>query len=161
MQCYPNGCIDALWFHKLRLFLDKKIDIKVFNLYIHANYSQKFTELVKLKAIELPPYELEHVELQLESHEESIPFVDAVLWCCRPRSLTFRSSIPFEEQSDAVNFTYKKLLQQEDEGHTKIQIVSSGVQKQLMDLKSLLMALPREENTISFIKEEVVLEEAR
>ncbi|XP_076919859.1 uncharacterized protein LOC143580815 [Bidens hawaiensis] len=160
MQCYPDGCIDALWFQKLRLFLAKKSGFKVLNLYIHAAYSQKFTELEKLHAIELPPYELEHVVLQLESHEESlahIAFVDAVLWCCRPRSLTLRSSFPFEEHSDVVKFTYEKLLQQEDPSHTKIHIVwpsSSRAQRHMMDLKALSMALPHEGKTVSFIKEE-------
>ncbi|KAM0067826.1 hypothetical protein Hdeb2414_s0002g00065901 [Helianthus debilis subsp. tardiflorus] len=61
MKCYPNGCIDALWFQKLRLFLDKNNRFKVFNLYIHVVNSQKFTRLERLKAIEVPPYELEHV----------------------------------------------------------------------------------------------------
>ncbi|XP_076887815.1 FBD-associated F-box protein At2g26860-like [Bidens hawaiensis] len=149
MRCYPNGCIDALWFQKWRRFLDKKNKFKVLNLYVHAAYSQKFEELEKLKALELPPYELEHVELQLESHEESlahIAFVNAVLWCCRPRSLTFRSSFSFEEQSDVVKFTYEKLLEQEDQGHTNIKIVSPS--------SSLLMALLREEKAIRYIKEE-------
>ncbi|KAI3704481.1 hypothetical protein L1987_74702 [Smallanthus sonchifolius] len=65
-----------------------------------------------------------------------------------------------QKQSD-VKFTYGKLLQQEDEGHTNIRIVSpssSKARKQFMDLKSLSMALPRERKTISFIKEEVVQE---
>ncbi|KAI7753607.1 hypothetical protein M8C21_000668, partial [Ambrosia artemisiifolia] len=150
MQCYPDGCIDALWFQKLRQFFGKKNGFKVLNLFIHAIYSEKFTELENLKAIELQPYELEHVELQLENNEESlahIAFVDAVLWCCCPRSLTLRSSFPYEEQSDVVMFTYKKLLEQEKQGHTNILVVSpssSKAQKHLMDLKSSSMALPRE-----------------
>ncbi|KAM0067896.1 putative leucine-rich repeat domain superfamily, F-box-like domain superfamily [Helianthus debilis subsp. tardiflorus] len=163
MQCYPHDCIDALWFVKLRLFFDKENGFKVLNLYIRAICGQKLSKLEKLKAIELPPYELEHVELQLDTHEESsahVAFVDAVLWCCRPRSLTLRSSVPYEEQSDVVKFTFKKLLEQEDQGHTKIQIVSPSsaeAQKHLMDLKSLSMALPREGKKISFIKEEGTL----
>ncbi|KAI7745734.1 hypothetical protein M8C21_002654 [Ambrosia artemisiifolia] len=163
MRCYPTNHIDAIWFQKLRLFLTKKNGFKVLNLYISA-IGQKFTDIEKLKAIELPPYELEHVELLLDFLEESsayIPFVDAVLWCCRPRSLTLRSSVPFEEQGDVVKFTYKKLLEQED--HTSIQIVgpsSSEAQKQLRDLKSLSVGLCRDGNSISFIKEEVVQEEA-
>ncbi|XP_021997492.2 F-box/LRR-repeat protein At4g14096-like [Helianthus annuus] len=160
MQCYPNGYTSGLCFQKLRRLLDKQNGFKVLNLYINAFHSQTFTELEKLKAIELPPYELEHVELKLDTGEESsahVAFVNAVLWCCRPRSLTLRSSVPFEEQSDVVKFTYKKLLEQEDQGHTKIQIVSpssSEAQKHLMDLKSLSMASPREGKAISFIKEE-------
>ncbi|MFS7955120.1 putative leucine-rich repeat domain superfamily, F-box-like domain superfamily [Helianthus anomalus] len=105
MHCYPGAYIDTLWFQKLRYFLSKKNGFKVFNLYIYARYSQKFKELERLKAIELPPYELEHVELQLESHEESlahIAFVEAILWCCRPRSLALRSSSPLTYSEDVV-----------------------------------------------------------
>ncbi|XP_076930483.1 F-box protein At3g59000-like isoform X1 [Bidens hawaiensis] len=168
MQCYPDGHIDVLWFQKLRLFLDKKNGFKVLNLYINSIYSQKLTDLEKLKAIDLPPYELEHVELQLDAFpfEESMAFVDAVLCCCRPRSLTLRLSSPVtdvEEQSNIVKFTFEKLLEQEDQSHTNIQIVgpsSSHAQKHLMELKSLSMILPREGETTSFIKEEVVQEEA-
>ncbi|KAJ0907881.1 hypothetical protein HanRHA438_Chr07g0304151 [Helianthus annuus] len=116
----------------------------------------EFTELEKLKEIKLPPYELELVVLQLETCEESpahVAFVDAVLWCCRPRSLTLRSSSPLtalEEQSDVIKFTYEKLLQQEDQGRTNIQIVSPS-------FSSLSMALPLEGKAISFIKEEGTL----
>ncbi|KAM0067898.1 putative leucine-rich repeat domain superfamily [Helianthus debilis subsp. tardiflorus] len=167
MQCYPDDGIDALWFQKLRLFLDKKNGFKVLNLYIEVSIfdqssMKNFIELEKLKVIELPPYELDHVELKLDAREESsahVAFVEAVLWCCRPQSLTLRSSVPFEEQSDVVKFTYKKLLEQDDQGHTKIQIVSPSsaeAQKHLMDLKSLSMASPREGKAISFIKEEEV-----
>ncbi|KAI7732741.1 hypothetical protein M8C21_007654, partial [Ambrosia artemisiifolia] len=67
MQCYPDDSIDALWFQKLRLLLNNKNGFKVLNLYIHTIHSQKFTDIEKLKAIELPPYELEHVELQLDT----------------------------------------------------------------------------------------------
>ncbi|KAI7732744.1 hypothetical protein M8C21_027716 [Ambrosia artemisiifolia] len=108
----------------------------------------------------MPPYELDHVELQLHTLEESsahIAFVDAVLWCCRPRSLTLRSSVPFKEQSDVVKFACKKLLEQEDQGHTNIQIVSPSspeAHKHLLDLNALSMASPRYGETVSFIKEE-------
>ncbi|MFS7955097.1 hypothetical protein Hanom_Chr07g00638591 [Helianthus anomalus] len=130
MRCYPDASIDARWFQKLRLFLDKK--------------KMKFIVLEKTKEIELPPYELEHIELHFENRESSdhAAFVDAVLCCFRPRSLTLRSSFSltdFEEQSDLVKFTYEKLLEQEFQGHTNIQIVSP---------------LPRQEKAISFIKEE-------
>ncbi|KAK1440454.1 hypothetical protein QVD17_06281 [Tagetes erecta] len=165
MQCYP-GHIGALWFQKLRRFLDKENGYKVLNLYIRATCSQELTELEKLKAIELPPYELEHLELQLDELSAHVAFVDALLWCCRPRSLALRSffNLPaFEKQSNVIKFTYKKLLEQEDEGHTRIQIVwssSSEAQKQLRDLKSLSMATPRGGNTVTFLKEEVFQEEA-
>ncbi|KAK9071477.1 hypothetical protein SSX86_010046 [Deinandra increscens subsp. villosa] len=150
MECYPNGSLGALWFQKLRLFLDKKNGFKVLNLYIFALHVEKLVELEKLKAIELPPYELEHVGLQLNTSNESsghVAFVDAILWCCRPRSLTLISSSSLtdfvEQNDDVVKFICEKLLQQEDEGHISIQIVSC-----------------HEGKTISFIKKEVVQEEA-
>ncbi|XP_076885940.1 uncharacterized protein LOC143535616 [Bidens hawaiensis] len=148
MRCYPHDSIDILWFHKLRLFLGKKSGFRALNLYIRT--SQKFTELGRLKAIELPPYKLEHVELQLDTCSQ-IAFVDAVLWCFRPRILTLISSSRltyFEGKSELLMFTYKKLLHQEDQGHTNIKIVSP----------SLLTTLPHEGKAISFIKEEVLQE---
>ncbi|KAI7734679.1 hypothetical protein M8C21_009097, partial [Ambrosia artemisiifolia] len=105
MRCYPYDSISILWFHKLRLFLDKENGFKALNLYICTD--QQLIVLEKIQEIELPPYELEHIELHFE-HEESsdhAAFVDAVLCCFRPRSLTLRSSFPlndFEEQSDLV-----------------------------------------------------------
>ncbi|MFS7955100.1 putative F-box domain, leucine-rich repeat domain superfamily, F-box-like domain superfamily [Helianthus anomalus] len=163
MRCYPDGSIDTLWFQRLRIFLDKKNGFKALNLYI--NTKQKFIVLENLKAIELPPYELEHIELHFE-HEESsdyAAFVDAVLWCCRPRSLSLRSSFSltdFEEQSDLVKYTYRKLLEQEDQSRTIVQIVSpssSKARKQFWGLMPLLGGSLREEKAISFIKEEGTL----
>ena len=60
--------------------------------------------------IHLPPYELEHVELDLDINKELsvyVAIVDAVLWCwcCRPQSLSIISnfhSIDFEEMSHVV-----------------------------------------------------------
>ncbi|KAF5798540.1 putative leucine-rich repeat domain superfamily, F-box-like domain superfamily [Helianthus annuus] len=160
MRCYANASIDARWFQKLRLFLDKKNGFKALNLYIYTD--EKLIVLEKTKEIELPPYELEHIELHFENRESSdhAAFVDAVLCCFRPRSLTLRSSFSltdFEEQSALVKFTYEKLLEQEFQGHTNIQIVSpysSKAQKQFKGLMSLPTPLPRQEKAISFIKEE-------
>ncbi|KAK1440455.1 hypothetical protein QVD17_06282 [Tagetes erecta] len=56
-----------------------------------------------------------------------------------------------------VLFTYKRLLQQEVEGHTDIKIVSSSSSKSkrhFKDRMSLTWTLPREVKAISFIKEE-------
>ncbi|KAK9071472.1 hypothetical protein SSX86_010041 [Deinandra increscens subsp. villosa] len=156
MQCYPDSYLDALWFQKLRLFLDKKNGFKALNLYIHGRYSRevkeldelykmKFTELEELNNIELPPYELQYVELELDTYADSsahMDIMDAVLWCCSPQHLTLRSFFPITDFEDVVKFVCKKLLQQEDQGHTNIQIVSCPNGK-----------------TISFIKE-VVKEEA-
>ncbi|KAI7734683.1 hypothetical protein M8C21_009101 [Ambrosia artemisiifolia] len=163
MRCYPDDSIDTLWFQKLRLFLDKENGFKAFNLYIHTD--KEFIVSEKLKAIELPPYELEHIELHFEDEEPSdhAAFVEAVLSCFRPQSLTLRSSFPltdFEEQSSLVMFTYKKLLEQENQGHTSIQIVSpysSKAQKQFKGLMLLPGPPLRKERAISFIKEEGTL----
>ncbi|XP_076941876.1 putative F-box/LRR-repeat protein At3g58880 [Bidens hawaiensis] len=158
MQCYLDGDINTLWFYMLRLFLYQKNGFEVLNLYIQATYRQKFIDLEKLKTVTLPPYELEHVELQLDTHKELldyVAFLEAVLWCCRPRSLILRSTSPlsdFKELSDLVKITYEKLLKQEDQGHTSIQIVKPS--------SSLLMSLSGEGRAMSFIKEEVVQEEA-
>ncbi|KAF5765312.1 putative F-box domain, leucine-rich repeat domain superfamily, F-box-like domain superfamily [Helianthus annuus] len=172
MRCYPDRYIDARWFQKLRLFLDKKNGFKALNLYICTDQYivlQKFMVLEKMKEIELPPYELEHIELHFEQHKESsdhAAFVDALLNNFRPRSLTLRSSFPltdFEEQSALVKFTYEKLLKQENQDHINVHIVSpysSKAQKQFRGLMLLPEPLPREEKAISFIKEEDVQEEA-
>ena len=44
--------------------------------------------------IGLSPYELDHVELELYIEEVSVheSVVGAVLWCCRPESLTLESN---------------------------------------------------------------------
>lgn len=45
-----------------------------------------------------PPYELDHVELELRPQKELsvyVGIVDVVLWCCRLQSLTLTSSYPF------------------------------------------------------------------
>ncbi|GKA30501.1 hypothetical protein Tco_0716806 [Tanacetum coccineum] len=124
-------------------------------------------DVEKLKVIQSPPFELEHCELELAIRELSIyeGVVDAVLTCCRPRSLSFRSdfsNFASEEWSHAVKFTCSKLLQQEDQGQTNIHFLlssSSKAEKNISDLNSLLAALPRDPlgQMITFIKEEGLL----
>ncbi|XP_076948577.1 F-box/FBD/LRR-repeat protein At5g44980-like [Bidens hawaiensis] len=138
MQCYFNNFMDVRLFLNLRQFFHKKNGFKVLNLCIYIKYSEKYIQILKPKAYELPPYELEHVKIQLYAHEESpahVAFVDAVLWCCRPRSLTLGASFPlidFGEQTDVVKFTYEKLLQQEDQAHTSIQMGLPHEGKEIM-----------------------------
>ncbi|KAI7737870.1 hypothetical protein M8C21_000965 [Ambrosia artemisiifolia] len=154
MRCWPGDAIDTLWVQKLRLFLDKENGFIASNLYIHMD--QEFIVSEKLKAIELPPYELEHIELHFEDDEEDhAAFVEAVLCCFRPRSLTLKPFFPptdFEEKSSLVNFTYKKLLEQENQSHISIQIVSPNSSKAQKQFKGL-MVLPEpsllEEGTLS------------
>ncbi|PWA97846.1 F-box domain, Leucine-rich repeat domain, L domain-like protein [Artemisia annua] len=165
MECHHLGFVDALWFKKLRQFLDKKVRFKELKLCIWTFPS----EVEELRTIQSPPFELDHVDLEpdcIRNLSDYLAVVDSVLWCCRPQSLTLESSFPsinFEEWIHIVKFTYEKLLLQEDEGQTNIHIVtssSSNAKKHFSDLSSLLMALPRDglRPIITFIKEQVVQE---
>ncbi|GJZ53254.1 F-box domain containing protein [Tanacetum coccineum] len=161
MKCDTAWHFDILWFQKLRRFLDKNDIFK------------EVIDVEKLKVIQSPPRELEHVELinAVGINKVSVyaTVLDAVLWCCRPRSLTLEVG-QFADTSDIVKYTYEKLLQQEDEGQTNINFVmllSSQDKQHFSDLNSLLKALSleqekikqyfgNEEIFITFIKEEEV-----
>ena len=68
--------------------------------------------------IQSPPNELEHIELELINIFELSDYeavVDAVLWCCRPRSLNITSlfhTIDSEERNQVVKVivTYLHVL---------------------------------------------------
>nr|GFD37516.1 F-box domain, leucine-rich repeat domain, L domain-like protein [Tanacetum cinerariifolium] len=82
------------------------------------------------------------------------------LWCLRPRSLTFQGD-HVSDIGDVIEYTYQKLLQQENEGQTNIKFVlisSFKGEQHFSDWSSLLKALPLDKSTrtITFIKEEVV-----
>ncbi|PWA46389.1 F-box domain, Leucine-rich repeat domain, L domain-like protein [Artemisia annua] len=113
MECHPTGAVNALWFQKLRQFLDKQTRFKNLNLRISA-FWDLINNVEELKVVQSTPYELKQVVLE-------------------PRII------------DEVRFTYEKLLQQEDEGITNIQIVlwssSSKDQKCFSDLNSFLKML--------------------
>ncbi|KAK1440522.1 hypothetical protein QVD17_06350 [Tagetes erecta] len=148
---------DTLSFQKLRLFLEKKNGFKISNLRFNVIVNPNKEEYQKLKEMELPPYELENVvlELFLGGHgkvSDLVAFADAVLCCCCPRYLTLLSLGSLPGFEDVAKFIYKKLLEQEGESHTKIQIMSSETPVQLKDLMSLRRSLPY----ITFIKEEAV-----
>ncbi|GJW44615.1 hypothetical protein Tco_0073414, partial [Tanacetum coccineum] len=88
-KCYPDDeSVDTLWFQKLR-FLDKKV--------LKLILEPGSIDVEELKGIKSPPYELEHVKLVVRSIQLSSrsppPILDAVLWCCRPQSLTLNLSI--------------------------------------------------------------------
>ncbi|GJY32351.1 F-box domain containing protein, partial [Tanacetum coccineum] len=162
MKCYTDKDFDILWFQRLRRFLDKNRIFKVLELDMYL----RLIDVEELKLIQLPPYEIAHVKLKHRySIKESLVFValvDAVLWCLRPRSLTFQGD-HVSDIGDIIEYTYQKLLQQEDEGQTNIKFVlisSSKGEQHFSDLSSLLKALPLDESTskITFIKEEVVHE---
>ncbi|XP_071707698.1 F-box/LRR-repeat protein 13-like isoform X2 [Rutidosis leptorrhynchoides] len=158
MECYPDDDIGSLWFQQLREFLDKNNGFKVLKLHISAS----FVDVAELKRIQTPPYELEHIVLELDTIKELSVYtavVDAVLWCFCPRSLSLTSKfsfINFAERNHVVKFTYDKLLQQE-QGQTNIQIVLSSTSKEekhMSNLTSLLKALPSDQltQTITFFK---------
>ncbi|PWA41227.1 F-box domain, Leucine-rich repeat domain, L domain-like protein [Artemisia annua] len=163
LECYPRDEVDSLWFQKLRQLLDTKTGFEVLKLQIRVDFSG----VEELKMIQSPPNELEHIELKLMniyklSDYETV--LDAVLWCCCPRSLSLKSLFHIiyysEEWNQVVKYTYEKLLQQEDDGQINIRMVlcSSKAEKHFSDLNSLLTALPcvEQEHVITFIKEEEV-----
>nr|GEY70970.1 hypothetical protein [Tanacetum cinerariifolium] len=118
----------------------------------------------ELKVNQSSPFELENVEIELvyDLNELSVyvAVMDAILWCFCPHSLTLLidfSFVDFEERGRVVKFTYEKLLKQEDQGGTNIQLVLSSLssaQIRFSNLKSLLTALPRDyqRHKITFIK---------
>ncbi|PWA73687.1 F-box domain, Leucine-rich repeat domain, L domain-like protein [Artemisia annua] len=163
MECYPENVVGTLWIQKLRRFLDKKYGFRVLKLQFT---STNIKDIEELKVLQWPPYELEHVELELHSIEELSAYftiVDAVLWCCRPQSLSLTSCFTIANmERHVIKFIYEKLLQQEDRGPTNIQIVFTASfkgKKRFSNLNSLLAALPRYDQlsqTITFTKEKVV-----
>ncbi|GJZ78311.1 F-box domain containing protein [Tanacetum coccineum] len=114
MKCDTTKYFDILWFQKLRRFLDKNGIFNVLKLVIHKEPK----DVEKLKVIQQPPHELEHVEFihTLRIHEVSVyaTVLDAVLWCCRPRSLTLQVD-QFSDTSDVV-----KLSKKHDNGACKL-----------------------------------------
>ncbi|GKA03299.1 hypothetical protein Tco_0676080 [Tanacetum coccineum] len=64
MECYPENDVDTLWIHELRRFLDKGYGFRVLKLQFT---STNITDIEELKVLQRPPYELEHVELELHS----------------------------------------------------------------------------------------------
>ncbi|GJV17164.1 F-box domain containing protein [Tanacetum coccineum] len=168
LQCLFKIDAGNLWVQTLRQFLDKKHRFKVLKLSLRSKYPNDVEEL---ELIQCQPLELDHVELELHSLlqlSDYVTIAHAVLWYCHPRSLELSSDFDYldiEERSHAIELIYKKLLQQEDEAKTEIQIVLSSSLKDeeehFGDLNSLLAALPRDQLisvTITFTKEEVVQE---
>ncbi|PWA95537.1 F-box domain, Leucine-rich repeat domain, L domain-like protein [Artemisia annua] len=128
MECYPMN--NTLWFQKLKRFLDKTNRFKFLKLHLPKDFS---IDVDQPRVIQSPTYDLDHVELNirlLDNLSVYEAFVDAILWCCRPQSLTLTSdfsAISFEERTRVVEFTYKKLLQQEAQGKTNIQFSLSSL----------------------------------
>ncbi|PWA92976.1 F-box domain, Leucine-rich repeat domain, L domain-like protein [Artemisia annua] len=122
MECHIIDEVDTLWLLKLRQFLEKANRFKILRLInLHGRFSVDF-EL--LKGTQLPPYELEHVELKMPIRD-MLPVLDGLLWCFRPRSLSLTSifsEMNDEEQSHFLKFISEKLIRQEDQGPTNIRI---------------------------------------
>ncbi|PWA75585.1 F-box domain, Leucine-rich repeat domain, L domain-like protein [Artemisia annua] len=157
-----GGLVDRYGFQYLRQFFGQEYWFQRAEVAYQCGIAS--TDVGELMRIQSSPYELEHVELYIKGLSIHETVVDAVLWCCRPLSLTLDASFActnIEEWSHIVNFTHEKLLQQEDEGKTNIQIVLSSpsfkVKKHFSDLNSFLTASPRDlqGETITFIKEEL------
>ncbi|PWA72076.1 F-box domain, Leucine-rich repeat domain, L domain-like protein [Artemisia annua] len=154
-----EGFVERYRFQYLWQFLDKNIGFKELKLRIDEMLGNSW-------GIQSSPYELEHVEIYIEELSVYEAVVYAVLWCCRPHSLTLEANFDctnnIEEWSHIVKFTHEKLLLQEDEGKTNIGILitsSSNVKKHFSDLNSFLTASPRDlqGERITFIKEEGML----
>ena len=65
-------------------------------------------DVEELKGIKSPPYVLEHVELTLRPTHLSLftpPILDAVLWCCRPQSLTLNLS-KYDDKCHVIQVTF-------------------------------------------------------
>ncbi|PWA46394.1 F-box domain, Leucine-rich repeat domain, L domain-like protein [Artemisia annua] len=96
----PKVGVDAVWFKKLRRFLDKKIRFKVLKLCISAFRSNYLIDDVEeLKVIQSAPYKLKHIELEPCIMEE-VP-----VYVCHHQSLILKLSFPrtnFEEWSHIV-----------------------------------------------------------
>ncbi|PWA77659.1 F-box domain, Leucine-rich repeat domain, L domain-like protein [Artemisia annua] len=150
MEWDRNTLVEDNWFKKLRQFLDKKLRFKELKLHINVGC----LDFTKPEVILWPPLEFEHVELEAKEFESVDFYLDAVyslLWRCRPQSLTLIidfSLLEFEEWESVVEYTYEKLLEQEDQVHTNINLLmassTSNAKLNFGDLSTLLTALPRD-----------------
>nr|XP_043637619.1 putative F-box/LRR-repeat protein At5g02930 [Erigeron canadensis] len=80
--------VDTIWFKKLRCFLDKYQGIEVLKLHILVD--EEGINANELMGIKSPTYELKHLQVELCDIQDFEDVVDALLWCCRPLSLTLR-----------------------------------------------------------------------
>ncbi|GKC21253.1 F-box domain containing protein [Tanacetum coccineum] len=138
----------------------ERIDIDVPNLrecgiYLQGDFS---IDVEQPMVTQSPTYGLNHIELNvrlLDNLSVYEALVDAILWCCRPQSLTLISdfsAISFEEQTRVV-----ELLQQEAHGKTNIQFVLSSYKPKM--IFCLPESVPTTLQRMTFIKEEGVPEE--
>ncbi|GJY07867.1 F-box domain containing protein [Tanacetum coccineum] len=127
----------------------EEIDINTPNLRLSVN-----SEL--LKGTQLPPYELEHLELKMPIRH-MLPVLDGLLWCFRPRSLSLTSSFSWisdEERSHFLKCISERLIQQEDQGPTNIRIEWSLPSKAKIYFSWNPMLTASCTQTLTFKKEE-------
>nr|XP_043638518.1 uncharacterized protein LOC122609554 [Erigeron canadensis] len=157
--------VDAIWFQKLRFFLGKYQGIEVLKLHIGVN--EDGINVNELMGINSPPYELKHLHVAFYDLQDFEDVVDALLWCCRPLSLTLRLEAHCmwlkNQRLHRLKHPYEKLLKQEDRGLFDIRFVLTHVseaKQHFTDLNSLVEAIHRDEHpsTITFIKERVIEE---
>ncbi|GJZ30418.1 F-box domain containing protein [Tanacetum coccineum] len=109
-----------------------------------------------LKGTQLPPYELEHLELKMPIRH-MLPVLDGLLWCFRPRSLSLTSSFSWisdEERSHFLKCISERLIQQEDQGPTNIRIEWSLPSKAKIYFSWIPMLTALCTQTLTFKKEE-------
>ncbi|GKC44050.1 hypothetical protein Tco_1061772 [Tanacetum coccineum] len=148
----------------LESVLNKDVKVLDIDLLNHQDQSADFSIDVEQPMVtQSPTYGLNHIELNIRLLDNLSVYealVDAILWCCRPQSLTLISdfsAISFEERTRVVEFTYKKLLQQEAQGKTNIQFALSSYNPKM--IFSLPESVPTTLQRMTFIKEEGVPEE--
>nr|XP_043637526.1 putative F-box/LRR-repeat protein At5g02930 [Erigeron canadensis] len=153
--------VDSIWFKKLRFFLGKYQGIEVLKLRIGVN--EEGINAYQLMEIKSQPYDLKHLQVEFCDLQDFEDVVDALLWCCRPLSLTLRLEGIWlkNRRLYRLKHPYEKLLKQEDRGQFKIRFVlTQGLEakQQFTDLNLLAEALHCDTypNTITFIKEKVV-----
>ncbi|GJV15281.1 F-box domain containing protein [Tanacetum coccineum] len=157
LECHIINKVDTLWLLKIRRYLEKANKFKCLKLNNLFGMVSVDSEL--LKGTQLPPYELDHVELKMPIRH-MLPVLDGLLWCFRPRSLSLTSGfsgISDEERSHFVKCISERLIQQEDQGPTNIRIEWSlpSKAKIYFSWSSMLTASCYEvTQTLTFKKEE-------
>ncbi|GJS76755.1 F-box domain containing protein [Tanacetum coccineum] len=155
MECHIFNKVDTLWLLKLRRFLEKADRFKFLKLI--DLYERLSVDSEQLKGTQLPPYELEHVELKMPiTHVLS----DGLLWCFHPRSLSLTSGFSGISDAERTHFLkcISKRLIQQDQGPINIRIEWSipSKAKIYFSWSSMYTTLTFHEmtQTITFRKEE-------
>ncbi|GKB08513.1 F-box domain containing protein [Tanacetum coccineum] len=121
LECHIINKVDTLWLLKIRRYLEKANKFKCLKLNNLFGMLSVNSEL--LKGTQLPPYELEHLELKMPIRH-MLPVLDGLLWCFRPRSLSLTSGFSGISDAERTHFLkcISKRLIQQDQGPTNIRI---------------------------------------